>query len=122
MAGLKPGGPPPEFVEHEGYGLWPCANEWHGARRVEGISDTCPDCPNTWWAFDGTGCPEEYALIAEIDWLRGVTAYVYVICFDQDTFGIFRTEAAAEADLRKQISEGGPAWDMCEVKRWRVCG
>jgi hypothetical protein len=46
--------------------------------------------------------------------------YVYVIAFDQDVFGIFRTEEAAKADLARQISEGGPAWEGCKVERWKV--
>jgi hypothetical protein len=34
--------------------------------------------------------------------------YVYVITFDQDTFGIFATREAAEESLRQQIAQGGP--------------
>lgn len=48
--------------------------------------------------------------------------YVYVIAFDQDVFGIFATREAAEANLMQQILDGGPAWDGCEVQRWRVQG
>lgn len=46
--------------------------------------------------------------------------YVYAITFDQNVFGIFRTEEAAEADLARQIEQGGPAWDGCKVERWKV--
>lgn len=71
--GQRPGGPEPEYAEHPGFGIWPCKNPWHTARRTEGLpmTDECPDCPNRWWAWDGTPCPEEYALLAEIRWLRG---------------------------------------------------
>ena len=48
--------------------------------------------------------------------------FVYAITFDQDTFGIFATRAAAEESLARQIAAGGPAWDGCEVERWRVEG
>ena len=48
--------------------------------------------------------------------------YVYKICFDQDVFGIFATHEAAEESLRRQIAEGGPAWDGCDIERWRVEG
>jgi len=50
--------------------------------------------------------------------------YVYAIAFDQDVFGIFATREAAEADLKlkRQIDEGGPAWEDCNVERWRVDG
>lgn len=48
--------------------------------------------------------------------------YVYAITFDQDTFGIFATREAAEQSLEAQIAEGGPAWEDCEVTRWRVVG
>lgn len=48
--------------------------------------------------------------------------YVCVIAFDQDVFGIFSTREAAEVSLGRQIAEGGPAWDACEVERWRVEG
>lgn len=68
---MRPGGPEPEPAEHPGYGIWPCGNAWHTTRKAWGLPvDSCPDCPNRWWAVDGTGCPEEYALLAEIDWLR----------------------------------------------------
>lgn len=48
--------------------------------------------------------------------------YVYAITFDQDTFGVFATREAAERSLRQQIAEGGPAWEDCQVERWRVEG
>ncbi len=48
--------------------------------------------------------------------------YVYAITFDQDVFGIYSTREAAEESLRQQIEAGGPAWEDCEVSRWRVAG
>ncbi len=71
----RPGGPEPSYAEHPGYGIWPCGNEWHTRRRTfEEPTGECPDCPNRWWAWDGSECPEEYALLAEIDWLREVAS------------------------------------------------
>lgn len=65
---MRPGGPEPDYAEHPGFGIWPCGNAWHTSRNPTG---KCPDCPNPWWASDGTACPEEYALLTEIRWLRG---------------------------------------------------
>lgn len=67
----RPGGPEPPYAEHPGYGIWPCDNPWHTARRPDNdLPLRCPDCPNSWWAWDGTECPDYYALLAEIRWLR----------------------------------------------------
>ncbi len=60
----------PEFVEHPGYGIYPCPNPWHTTKSQDQVTGECPDCPNPWWAVDDSECPEEYALIAEIDVLR----------------------------------------------------
>lgn len=46
--------------------------------------------------------------------------HVYVIAFDQDQFGIFRTREAAEKNLQYQIGHGGPAWDGCQVEKMYV--
>lgn len=48
--------------------------------------------------------------------------FVYAIAFDQDTFGVFSTRQAAEDSLRQQVKDGGPAWDGCEVQKWRIMG
>lgn len=48
--------------------------------------------------------------------------YVYAIVFDEESFGLFATREEAEASLRRQIESGGPAWEDCEVIRWRIYG
>ena len=48
--------------------------------------------------------------------------YVYAITFDQDTFGVFATREEAQASLKQQIAEGGPAWQDCEIERWLIEG
>ena len=48
--------------------------------------------------------------------------YIYVIAFDQDTFGAFASREGAEKSLHKQITEGGPAWEDCEIERWFIEG
>jgi hypothetical protein len=54
---------------------------------------------------------------------RSQTAfYVYAIIYDQEVFGLFATREEAERSLRKQIKDGGPAWDDCEIARWRIDG
>ena len=45
---------------------------------------------------------------------------VYVIAFDSQVFGIFRSREAAEAGLAQQIADGGPAWSSCSVEERRV--
>jgi hypothetical protein len=72
MLNMKPGGPTPEWAEFPAFGIWPCDNAWH--KSVARPGTKCPDCPNEWWAVDGTECQEEYALIAEIVWLRSFIA------------------------------------------------
>ena len=53
---------------------------------------------------------------------QGSFFYVYEIHFDQDNFGIFATREDAERSLRRQITEGGPAWADCKISRIRVAG
>lgn len=53
---------------------------------------------------------------------NGPFFYVYAITFDQDTFGVYATRAEAEESLREQIAGHGPAWDDCQVTRWRIWG
>jgi hypothetical protein len=46
--------------------------------------------------------------------------YIWAITFDDEVFGLFRTEDAAKADLERQIQEGGPAWEACKVEKRQV--
>lgn len=59
----------PDYAEWPNYGVYPCDNEFHSTPRPL-VPRRCPECGNRWWATDGSECPEEYALIAEIDELR----------------------------------------------------
>lgn len=55
-----------EHADH--YYAWPCENVWHrSSPDVMGRKGACPDCTNTWWAVDGTECPDEYAMMARVD-------------------------------------------------------
>ena len=48
--------------------------------------------------------------------------YIYAITFDQDVFGVFATREEAQASLKQQIAEGGPAWGDCKIQRWLIEG
>lgn len=48
--------------------------------------------------------------------------FVYAIVFDRECFGIYATAQEARGALERDIREGGPAWEHCEVERWRVEG
>lgn len=58
----------PDYAENPNYGVYPCAAEWH--RQRQELDTKCPSCKNGWWALDGSDCPEEDALLVEIDELR----------------------------------------------------
>lgn len=44
----------------------------------------------------------------------------FAIAFDNEVFGLFEKREDAEQDLKRQIQEGGPAWDGCKVEEWIV--
>jgi hypothetical protein len=48
--------------------------------------------------------------------------YVWTIDYDNECYGIYATKEAAEEGLARQIADGGPAWDNCEVHRCRAAG
>jgi hypothetical protein len=48
--------------------------------------------------------------------------YVWTIDYDNECYGIYATKEAAEEGLARQIAEGGPAWDACEVHQRSVAG
>jgi hypothetical protein len=47
---------------------------------------------------------------------------VYGICFDYEVFGLYATREEAEASLKAQIKQGGPAWDGCEISAFYLDG